>query len=140
MADLNTLIKYRKHLIDEKQKAVSQLYRDAETIERTKQVVIDQIDREKNAAESMNTPEAFALLGRYLDGARKKIRALDLSLRKMEQRIEAAQEDVRNAFTEMKKIQITQDRRDAEEDRLQKVKEDNNLDSIGIERFARSDQ
>lgn len=139
MADLNSLIKYRKHLIDEKQKAVSQLYRDAERIEQTKQVVLEQMDHERTAAESMNTPEAFALLGRYLDGARKKIRALDLSLKKMEQRIEAAQEEVRTAFADMKKIQITQDRRDAEEDRLEKVRESRTLDDIGIDRFGRGD-
>jgi flagellar export protein FliJ len=139
MADLNPLIRFRKHIVDEKQKVLSQLYRDAERIEQSKQIVLNQMEHEKDMAAEMATTEASMHLGRYLDGARKKIRALEISLKKMQARIEAAQEDVRAAFTEMKKIKIAQDRREEREAAAQDKKESNELDEIGIDRFRRKD-
>lgn len=135
MADLKPLIRFRKHLVDEKQKILSQLYRDAEKIEQSKQAIHDQMAKESTLANEMGSTEAHAYLGRYLEGARKKIKALDASLKKMEARIAAAQEDIRNAFAEMKKVQIIQTRRDDEEERIEEKKESDTLDDMGIERF-----
>ena len=139
MADLNSLIKYRKHLIDEKQKVLSQLYRDAEKIEQSKQLILAQMEREKSLADEMGMTEAHAQLGRYLEGARKKVRALDLSLKKMETRIDSAREDVQSAFAEMKKVQITQDRRLDREAAVAQGKEDRDLDEMGLDRFRRGE-
>jgi flagellar export protein FliJ len=135
MADLKPLIRFRKHLVDEKQKMLSQLYRDAEKIEQSKQAIIDQMDKESALAAEMGSTEAHQFLGRYLEGARKKIKALDASLKKMEVRIAAAQEDIRNAFAEMKKVEIIQTRREDEEERVEDKKESDALDDMGIERF-----
>ena len=139
MADLNPLSRYRKHIVDEKQKFLSQLYRDAERVEQSKKIVLEQMEREKDPAAEMGTTDANIHLLRYLDGAKKKVKALDLTLQKMQTRIEAAQEDVRAAFTEMKKIQITQERREAAEAAEQDKKESRELDEIGIDRFRRKD-
>ena len=135
MADLKPLIRFRKHLVDEKQKMLSQLYRDAEKIEQSKQAIVDQMDKESTLAAEMGSTEAHAYLGRYLEGARKKIKALELSLKKMEVRIAAAQEDIRGAFAEMKKVEIIQTRREDDEEKAEQKKENNTLDEMGIERF-----
>ncbi len=140
MADLKPLIRFRKHLVDEKQKMLSQLYRDAEKIEQSKQAILDQMEKESTLANEMGSTEAHQYLGRYLEGARKKIKALDASLKKMEVRIAAAQEDIRNAFAEMKKVEIIQTRREDEEERVEDKKESDTLDEMGIERFNKKDK
>ncbi len=137
MADLQALIRLRKHAVDEKQRAVAQLYREAETLEKQKKVVEDQMAHEKRLAEEMNRPEAISFYTRYAEGARKKIAALQMSIKKMEGRIEAAQEDMRVAFAEMKKIQITQTRREKREAKAVQKKEDAQMDDIAIEQYRR---
>lgn len=137
MADLEPLIRLRKHAVDEKQRAVAQLYREAENLEKQKKVVEDQMAHEKKLAEEMNRPEAIAFYTRYAEGARKKIAALQMSIKKMEGRIEAAQEDMRVAFAEMKKIQITQTRREKREAKAVQKKEDAQMDDIAIEQYRR---
>jgi flagellar export protein FliJ len=137
MADLDALIRLRKHAVDEKQRAVAQLYREAENLEKQKKVVEDQMAHEKRLAEEMNRPEAISFYTRYADGARKKIAALQVSIKKMEGRIEAAQEDMRTAFAEMKKIQITQTRREKREEKAIQKKESDLLDDIAIDQYRR---
>lgn len=137
MADLQALIRLRKHAVDEKQRAVAQLYREAETLEKQKKVVEDQMAHEKRLAEEMNRPEAISFYTRYAEGARKKIAALQISIKKMEGRIEAAQEDMRTAFAEMKKVQITQARREKREAKAIQKKEDAQMDDIAIEQYRR---
>ncbi len=137
MADLDALIRLRKHAVDDKQRAVAQLYREAENLEKQKKVIEDQMAEEKRLAEEMNRPEAIAFYTRYAEGARKKIAALQASIRKMEGRIEAAQEDMRAAFAEMKKIQITQTRREKREAKAVQKKEDDQMDEIALDQYRR---
>lgn len=136
-ADLDPLIRLRKHTVDEKQRVVAQLYREAENLEKQKKVVQDQMAEEKRLAEEMNRPEAIVFYTRYADGARKKIAALQLSIKKMEGRIEAAQEEMRTAFAEMKKIQITQDRREKREEKKRQKKDDDMLDEVALDQYRR---
>ena len=137
MADLDPLIRLRKHAVDEKQRAVAQLYREAENLEKQKKVVEDQMAYEKKLAEEMGRPEAISFYTRYADGARKKITALQMAIKKMEGRIEAAQEDMRTAFAEMKKVQITQTRREKRQEKAQQKKDDQLLDEVAIDQYRR---
>ena len=41
MADLKPLIRFRKHTVDEKQRALAALYREQENVEKQKQVVLE---------------------------------------------------------------------------------------------------
>ncbi|MBI4030764.1 MAG: hypothetical protein HY370_03745 [Proteobacteria bacterium] len=137
MADLEPLIKFRKHTVDEKRRFLAQLYREAEMMERQKQVVEDQMAREIETAREMQMAEAQAYLGKYLEGARRKVKAMETSLKKMDVRIAAAQEDMRAAYAEMKKIEITQRNRNEREAAALRKKEDQELDEIGINLFRR---
>lgn len=132
MADLDPLIRFRKYGVDEKRRFLAQLYREAETVERQKQVIVDQMDREIAAAKDMGTAEAHAYLGKYLEGARRKVRALELSLKKMDVRIAAAQEDMRSAFAEMKKVEIVQRSRDERETAERNRKEEQDMSETAI--------
>ncbi len=137
MADLKSLIRFRKHGVDEKRRQLAQLYREAETVERQKKVIEDQMEKEIELAKESGSVEAQAYLGKYLQGARKKVKALEKSIEKMNVRIAAAQEDMRESFSDMKKVEITQARRDAREDAEQNKKEAQELDEIGLDRFRR---
>ena len=88
-------------------------------------------------AEEMERPEAITFYGRYADGARKKIQLLQITIKKLEGRIESAQEDMRGAFAEMKKVQITQDRREKREAKKVQKKEDDLLDDVALDQYRR---
>lgn len=137
MADLGPLIKYRKHTVDEKRRFLAQLYREAEQIERQKQAVEKQMEREIALAKDMDTTDASAFLNKYLEGARRKIKALEGSLRKMDVRIAAAQEDMRGVFAEMKKVEIIQRNREERAAATQKKKDDQEMDEVAIEQYRR---
>jgi flagellar export protein FliJ len=137
MADLDPLIRYRKHAVDEKQRVLAQMYRDAENLERQRQRVIDMMEKEKKLAAEMDTPEAHTYLGRYLEGARKKVRAFDAAIKKIEARIAAAQDDMREAFAEQKKVEIIQRNRQARERAARDRKDDAEMDENAIDGYRR---
>lgn len=137
MADLDPLIRLRKHAVEEKQRVVAQLYREVENLERQKKIVQDQMAHEKKLAEEMQRPEAITYYGRYAEGARKKIAAFQAAIKKIESRIEAAQEEMRTAFADMKKIQITQSNREKREGKERQKKEDAQLDEIALDQYRR---
>lgn len=140
MADLDPLIRHRKHMVEEKQKALALLYRDAENLQRQKQAIIDKMDNEKKLAEEMASPDVNTYLGRYLEGARKKIRIFDAAIKKIELRIAAAQEDMREAFADQKKVEIIQRTRKAREKAAQDRKDDQDMDEKAIDGFRRKDE
>lgn len=140
MADLESLIKYRKHGVDEKQRVLAQLYREAEELEKKQQALRGQMEKERALSDELGTPDAAVAYNLYAQGAREKIAALQRQLDKMQIRIEAAQAAMREAFAEMKKIEITdRNRKDREKKRVQK-KEDQTLDEIAIDRHRRNQE
>ena len=50
MADLEALIRFRRHTVDEKQKFLAQLFRDAENLQRQRQAIIDRMEKESMLA------------------------------------------------------------------------------------------
>ncbi len=140
MAELDALIRVRKHAVEQKQKFLADLYRQVEAMQMRKKKLEDDLTRERQALDEMATAESIAYFGRYAEATRIKIEQLAHEISKMETRIEIAREDMREAFAEQKKIEITKERRDAEkmeEDRKKEVKE---LDEIGIEGFRRQNE
>ena len=137
MADLKPLIRHRKHIVDQKQKFLAELYRKAEELAEKKEVLQQQIDDEIELAKEMQDARTQTYLGHYLDGARRKMQDIDSSIEQMNVRIAAAREDVRLAFADMKKIEITQQRREEKEEEELRKKEDRELDEIGLDVYRR---
>jgi flagellar protein FliJ len=82
-------------------------------------------------------PRMLAWFGSYAQAVREKIKALAQGMARLETRIQIAREDMREAFADFKKIEITQGRRDkAEEAELEK-KESRDLDESGLETHRR---
>lgn len=136
MADLDPLIRIRKHALEQKQKFLADLYRQAAELEQQKKNLVDTLAEERKKVDEMGV-QALGYFGHYSEAVRGRVEDIDDALKKLNNRIEVAREDMREAFTEMKKIEITQARRDAEEERLLKKKEDAMLDEVALEGFRR---
>lgn len=136
-ADLDPLIRYRRHGLEEKQRMLAQLYRQAETLLQRKRGLQDQMAQEIQATREMGDHETSIALGHYLESVRVKIKAVEADMVRLDRQIARAQEEMRAAFAEMKKIEITQRNREAREEKAQQKKETNEFDDIGIEGHRR---
>ncbi len=137
MANLSSLIRLRKHTVDQKQKFLSGLYRQAEALEQKKKGYQDKLSTERALLEEQEMLEALAWFGRFAEGMKGQIALIDKDIANLEQRIEIARADLRNAFAELKKIEITNDRRIAAEKKAIQAKENKEMDEIGIESHRR---
>ncbi|AGH97487.1 flagellar FliJ family protein [Micavibrio aeruginosavorus] len=140
MADLNPLIRWRKYVIDEKQKVLSSLYREAENLQQKRDKMESDLAHEKELASNSEVTEATTYYGRYAEVQRKKIAQMDGAIAKINARIERAQDEIRAAFADLKKVQITQKNREDREEAEQNRKETIMLDEIGLETFRRNDE
>lgn len=136
MADLRSLIRVRKHAVEDKQKALSELYRQAEELTSEKQALQDDLKRERQKVDEMGV-EALGYFGRYSQVVKERSELIDHKMVMLENRIEIAREDMRIAFAELKKVEITQKRRDDEEEAEIKKAEDQSMDEIGLESYRR---
>lgn len=136
MADLNPLIRVRKHTVEQKQKALAELYRQAEELISQKKSLLDRLAVERQKVDEMGV-EALGYFGRYSEVVRERAEEIDESMTMLESRIEVAREDMRLAFAELKKIEITQERRDEAEEAERNKKDDQILDEIAIDGYRR---
>ena len=137
MANLKSLIRLRKHTVDQKQKFLAELYRQAEELEAKKASYEEKLKKERELLEEQEMLEALAWYGRFASGIKAQIDLLNKDLSNMEQRIEIARADLRNAFAELKKIEITAERRREAEKKEELAKENKELDDIGIDSHRR---
>lgn len=137
MADLNPLIRVRKHSVEQKQKFLAELYRQAEELQRQKETILHQMEEERKALETLSSVEMLTAYNHYVEAAKGRISDIDEARGKLEVRIEAAREEMREAFAELKKIEITQERREAEEIAAIEKRQSELLDDIAIEGFRR---
>lgn len=137
MADLNPLIRVRKHTVEQKQKFLAELYRQADELQNHKAALQRQMKEERDALEKMNTVDMIAAFSTYVEAVKERISDIDEAMKKLETRIEIAREDMREAFAEFKKIEITQERREAEEYRAIEKKQAELLDEAAIEGYRR---
>lgn len=138
MADLNPLIRVRKHAVEQKQKFLAELYRQAEELAAQKTSLETTLAEEQEKVKDMGI-EMLAYFGPYSKAVQDRIQDIEDDTAKLNARIEVAKDDMNLAFTDLKKIQITQERREEEEERAQNKKESNDLDETALEIFRRQD-
>lgn len=136
MADLNPLIRVRKHIVEQKQKFLAELYRQAEELESQKETMLAQLEEEQEKVKDMEV-EMLSYFGPYTDAVHDRVEEIDEARATLEKRIELAREDMREAFAELKKVEITQERREEEEEKELNKKESNELDEAGLDSFRR---
>lgn len=139
MADLEGLIRLRKNTVEEKQRIIAELFRSAEKLEKRKKDLEDKLKKEREAIDNNPELETLTFFGAFEQAAIRDIDRLADELKKWEQRIEIAQDDMRNAFADLKRVEIVAKRRKEEALAEQKAKETIELDEIGLEVFRRQD-
>lgn len=139
MADLEPLIRVRKHAVEQKQKFLADLYRQSEKLETEKQTVLDRLEEEREKVKEMQV-EMLSYFGPYTDAVKERVSEIDEARKQLDTRIEIAREDMREAFADLKKIEITQERREAEEEAEINKKESDELDEIGLDIFRRQQE
>jgi flagellar FliJ protein len=136
MADLKSLIRVRKHTVEQKQKVVAALYEEATKLENEKNAMLTTLAEEE--AKSADMPlEMLSYIGPYRDAVQLRVAAIGIVAKNLEARIQIAQDDMRQAFSELKKVEITQEKREDEEKAELDKKESDELDDIAIEAFRR---
>ena len=140
MADLESLIRLRKHSVDEKQKRLGEIYAKVEAIEARKKELTERLNKEREALNDDLALETREYFGNFQGVMHGYIEQLDDDLAQLETRLLAAQEDVRVAFADQKRVEIVNDRRKEEQAQELKTKESRELDEIGIEGFRRKDE
>jgi len=137
MAKLDSLVRLHKHSLDEKQKILSRLYLDIERLQRRKAGMLDQIESECSLTVDGEDSMMIQAYLAYLQRAKTDIAIIDTEIARIETRIESVIEEMREAFGELKKIEITRDRRVAELAMENKRREDTLFAEIAITQHER---
>lgn len=137
MADLESLIRVRKHTVEQKQKVLAELYRQFEELEGQKLALLETMEDERRKLDDMGI-EALGYFGHYSKTVLERSEEIDEALGKLQKRIDVARDDMSAAFSELKKIEITDERRKDAEEKEAKRKESALLDDIAIEGYMRS--
>ncbi|PZQ44351.1 MAG: hypothetical protein DI551_10295 [Micavibrio aeruginosavorus] len=140
MANLKSLIKLRRHNVDEKQKVLAELYRHIEMIEQNKQILMDRLKEERAVLDNNGTLEMYAYFGRFSQNIHRSLERMNEEKKKLEVRIQIAQDDVREAFANMKRIEIVQSEREKTEKKEQADKEGREMDEIGLDGYRRNNE
>jgi flagellar protein FliJ len=137
-AKLHSLIKFKRHDLDQKREALAKLNDELERLREIKQRLLDDLAREKNlAAVDIDVARSF---GPYLNKTLMQCNDLDEAIHGKMQEVQAATVVVQDAYLEVKKLEITQQNRDDEEESRIKRIEGNTLDDIGIQGFTRNQE
>lgn len=139
MADLAALIRLKQHTVEEKQKVLGEILRQVEALENRKVELFARLEKERKALDENLTLETSAYYGRFEGVIRGNIAQIDTEIQKLETRLNLAQEEVRVAFADKKRVEIVHARRKAEEAQELKDKESQEMDAIGIEGFRRKE-
>ena len=140
MADLESLIRLRKHEVEEKQKVLGDILRQIEQLEHRKKELLERLDHERKAMEENLSLETREYYGRFEGVIRDDVERLDIEIKNLERNLDKAQEEVRVAFANQKRVEIVHERRQDEETQEIKTKESKELDEIGIEGFRRREE
>jgi flagellar FliJ protein len=139
MADLKPLIRVRKHGVEQRQKVLSELYRKAEALAQEKRDLLTRLDEEQAHLEEMDV-QMLSYFGPYSDAVHERVEEIDKAAKTLDARIEIARDDIGRAFAELKKVEITQERREDEEEKARNDKESKELDDIAIEGYRRKQE
>jgi flagellar protein FliJ len=135
MSDLSSLIRLHKHELDEKRLALAALYEEAARLERQRRTLERAFEAEKEAIARLgDIPFTFAS---YAESVAQKREKMAEEAAMLEKKIASAKEGMMETFSELKKYEMTQEKRARNEEQQQLSRESRELDEIGIEGFRR---
>ena len=138
MRGLDGLIRLGKWRLDDKRRVVVDLEVLRAELERQIAALDDELERERRfAATSLEAGYAFA---GYRRVNRERVDRLMASREEVLDKIATAQEEVNEAFRELKKYELVRENRLAQLAREQAAREQAELDEAGLQGFLRQNQ
>jgi hypothetical protein len=138
MADLNPLIRLNKFHLEEKQRVLSRLYNQVQELETEKQAILDSVESEKDAVDdNMTHLSLMSSFIAYVQKSKTEVSLINDKISSLEIKITRAIDEMREAFGDLKKIEITRDRRLAEIQEENKRREDTLFSEIALEIYRR---
>ncbi len=134
--DLDGVIRYRKHIVDEKRRALGELLRQEDYLIQAREMLERQM-REEAAIAAADSRGAGLGYGLYVARAHQRRDQIAAALAETRRRVEQAQDEVRESFKELKTFEIAQESRDTRERAERDHKEQQSLDEIGLELHRR---
>ena len=135
MTNLHPLIRLHRWQLDEKRRALAELEALAERLRGQVASLDDELTREQAfAAEAEEPPQGF---GAYAQAMLDRKARLAESIAEVDQQIAASQEQIAEAFQELKRFELVQEDRDRRAEARQKRRETQTYDEIGASRFQR---
>jgi len=138
MANLDPLIRLNKFQLEQKQRALSVLYKQVEDLEMQKKAILDSVQSEKQALDDdLQHLSMMTSFMAYVQKSKQEVEAVNNQISSLEIKISRAIEEMREAFGELKKIEITRDRRLDDIARDNKKREDDLFSEIALEIYRR---
>lgn len=137
MADLAGIIRFKRFQLDEKRQALAGWHRFADELRADRTQLEQSIATEQRVALESVDPNTTLSFGAFVRVALDRRQRIDESLAKIEAQVEAATEEVREAFADLKRFEQTQAQRQSRESLRRARIETAQLDEIGLEGYRR---
>lgn len=134
----HSLIRLHQWRVDEKRRALGALLGQAVELEGQAQSLETEIVNEKQAAMA-NPVEAGMFYGAYAAAAVQRRGRIAAVRTEVENEIVGAQDEVREEYRDLKSLELSQETRDAREEKERLAGEQAILDEMGLERHRRRD-
>ncbi len=135
MADLHTLIRLHKHELDEKRRALAELYAALAELERRRRDLQRAFEAEKEAIRM--TGDIHFTFAQYAETVAQNFKEMDNAEAELEELVTKGKESLMETFSELKKYEMTQEDRDKLEEEERLFRENQTMDAIGLENFRR---
>lgn len=136
--EIKTLIRLSKLTLDEKRKIVVTIETEIARVEKEKAALLARLEAEKQQAQ--NVSEGGLTLGAFIKATFKKRDQFDHQIAELNKVLEAAQDELRLAFEELKRFEIAKEQRDKREAREEARRLTKQLDEVGATRTRRASE
>ena len=135
MADLSVLIRLQEHELDEKRRALAELYRALAELERRQRDLERAFELEKEAVAKAN--DVHFTFAQYAESVLRQKEDMARAEAELGKHIDRAKQSMLETFSELKKYEMTQERRERLEAEERRLRENQTLDEIGLEGYRR---
>jgi flagellar protein FliJ len=138
MRSLKTLVRMRREELDERRQLVAQLETRLRTLVHTRAEI-----EKKHAAEKLfaqESTEALFSYPAYAAQVKREVQRVEEARATIEAQADAARDGLREAFSELKKLEIAEKERIRKERKEAERRERQVLDEVGLSGYLRKDQ
>lgn len=137
--DLSALVRLNDWEVDQKRRALADELTKLDALQQRLENLLQEMEHERNAAAAMPT-EGGITYAAYASHAMDRRDNLKDAIAEQEGEVAKARENLREAFLEFKKYEITEDRRILNMERDLAKAEQADLDEVGLTIYSRKDK